>query len=138
MDRFGSRTLDDALGAVAVSGTDPAPVVEYVEGVLRAKRRRTRLVAASAVVFVMALFGGALTLTGGEDPAEVVSASPDRDEADSRSKDSEGSTAESGSVVTVVPTRVRIANDIQPVDRHAFAKVGRSQQPIDDLFVCAG
>ena len=99
-----ARTLDDVLAEVAVPGTDPEAVSEYVNGALIARRRRSRLAGVAAVLLALVFGGTVLALTGSEEPDEVVSASSERDDSDQESDDSESSAAGSGSVVTAVPT----------------------------------
>ena len=105
MDRFGARSLDDAMASIAVPGTDPTAVGEYVIGRLAAHRRRSRMLVALAAVLVLMAGGTAFALSGGEDPEEVVAPAGESAD-DSVSSDSGSDLSQSGSdtVVTAVPT----------------------------------
>lgn len=107
MDRFGARSLDEVLASIAVPGTDPEAVSEYVVGRLNAGRRRSRMLVAMAAILVLLAGGTAFALTGGEDPDEVVApATASSDGASEEDSGSEVPEAGTGSVVTAVPTTV--------------------------------
>ena len=110
MDRFGPDPLDEVLSRMAVRGTDPVPVSQYVLGSLNARRRRNRGLLAAAAATVLLAGGSALALTGGEDPSEVVAPAATADDPSDESTDGaeaggpDGAATGNGTVVTAVPT----------------------------------
>lgn len=107
MTAEGARSLDDVLAAIAVPGTDPGAVSEYVLGALGARRRRFRIAAATAGVLMLLAGGTALALSGGEDPDEVVAVAGDETRTPEEKDDPPDG---SDPVVTTVPSSTVPAN----------------------------
>lgn len=74
MNDEATRSLDDVLAEMAVSGTDPAPVGEHAMELIARRSRRLRIVGGSAAMLVVAATT-VIAVTGNHEPGtdEVVS-----------------------------------------------------------------
>lgn len=121
---FALRSLDDVLAEVSAQGVDPAPVIEYVDGVLTARKRRARLLAAAAGVLSVLAGVGVLTMLSGPEPTEIV-ADGDRSVQDGRAERSSTTTEPSGPGVAA-ETTITTAAPTTPLSRPAGGTLPRT------------
>ncbi len=105
MDRFGTRSLDEVLAVLAVPGTDPGAVAEYVDGALVLRTKHRRVLAVGAAVLIALLGVGVLSLGGSDNPDEVVAGSPD-EATDARSHPVSEDPTTTTSATTTAPSTV--------------------------------